>query len=156
MVNGRDIGIDDARKKELRGMYERGITLEELMHLSGREHCLICRWMGEDCAKGLEEGLKHRNNALHERAKEVVKEIMSNAECSRSDMTGVEWYMHIIECELTHEVYLTKQQFMEQFVIDSEDKVYKYGLQGLPRMEIAGKLMYPKYACHRWFAGYAD
>ena len=57
----------------------------------------------------------------------------------------------------THdEVWLTTNEFMEQFVISSISSVFEKMKYGMPHKKVNGKLMFPKYACHRWFAGCDD
>lgn len=51
------------------------------------------------------------------------------------------------------EIYLSKTEFMKVFLIDSDDVLYKWAKQGLPRKKTGNTWMYPEKACRRWFAG---
>jgi hypothetical protein len=53
----------------------------------------------------------------------------------------------------TEETYLTRAEFIEQFVIAEECEVTRFERSGLPYEIINGVKVYPKNRCHRWFAG---
>jgi hypothetical protein len=50
------------------------------------------------------------------------------------------------------EIYLTMKEFIEQFPGTDERGVYQYEMRGMP-FRPTHPHTYPKYACHRWFAG---
>jgi len=63
---------------------------------------------------------------------------------------GKTWFAYAHE---PTEVYLTREEFMKEFMFDTETSVHQHAKKGMPRVKINGIIMYPRYACQRWFAG---
>ena len=51
------------------------------------------------------------------------------------------------------EVFLTREQFKAEFVYEKEYEVDAAMRDGLPHEFIDGRLMFPRKACHDWYAG---
>ena len=86
--------------------------------------------------------------ALHIRAEEMGEMFGPLREKMRQ---GSPWKRpEIIEKE--DEVFLPLREFMVHFVCGADD-AERFEREGMPVEEIDGVKMYPKYACHRWYAG---
>ena len=51
------------------------------------------------------------------------------------------------------EVLLTRNEFINEFVVEGEEEIAHWVKKGMPRKKVGKVYMYPRNACHRWHAG---
>lgn len=65
------------RNAELRKMYERGITEQERMSITGEEWCRISVFIGESIAEGFKNGIEApRKEGIVKAARDCVRQVI--------------------------------------------------------------------------------